>query len=468
MTDLAQSPDQGPSGRGPSGQVPPGQGQAAQDPSDQRQAPQGQAAEAVPLLWRPSALLRRLAAVAVLTLSLAAVLGRAELVVVAAPLLWWLAAADRSRPPAARLATAVKPDRCGEGDTVEVTITVTLDTPAALVAADLTWPPGTRIRRCPPLPQRTRAGCRLRWEVQPQRWGRWSVGPARLRFTAAGGLLQAELRRPAGQLTVLPAPAPVAAAVLPARLPLRTGDHSAPVAGAGIEFEGLRPYQLGDRPHQVNWAATARRRRLYVTTRQDERSFDLVLLVDAFVRVGPPGCDSLDLSVRGTVGLADAHLRRGERVGVVVVGGLLRGLAPGVGGHHLHRVAEAILDVRLNDSYVDPDVSRLPRTVLPPGALAVLFSPLLDERARLAALDLRQRGHPVVIVDVLCDTPRPGRRSDVDRLALPLWRLDRAADRFELGRWGVPVLPWDGSVPLQAALGPLYRRPVPGWCAHGG
>ncbi|MEU6497111.1 DUF58 domain-containing protein [Streptomyces sp. NPDC046984] len=307
----------------------------------------------------------------------------------------------------------------------------------------------------------------LSWRVRLTRWGRWTLEPPVVCVRTAGGLLEAHVVCPAVEVAVLPLPATVTMGPLPALLPRRTGDHAARAPGEGIEFEALRPYQPGDRPRQVNWAASARRRTLFVTTRQDERCFDLILLIDAFCRIGSAGRDSLDLSVRGATGLARAHLRRGERVGVVAVGGLLRGLPPGVGGHQLQRIAEAILDVRLNDSYVDPDVSRLPRTVLPPGALAVLFSPLLDDRARLTALDLRRRGHPVVIVDVLCDQPRIERRDRLGELTLRLWHLDREADRFELARWGVPVLPWDDGAPLDTVLAPLRRRRVEGRWRHG-
>lgn len=417
--------------------------------------------------WRPSPLARRLSATAAVALAAAVALGRAELLVVAAPLLWWLASAARTLPETVIATTALDSVRCTEGDDVVLTVEFRSDTAVDLLSAAVTLPAGMTVHDGPPLPTCGVASRELRWHLRPAQWGRWSVGAVVLRIRAAGGLLESYVTCLVVELAVLPLPAAVGTGPLPAPLPRRTGDHPARAPGEGTEFEGLRPYQPGDRPRQVNWAASARRRALFVTTRQDERSFDLVLLIDAFARVGPTGNDSLDLSVRGATGLARAHLRLGERVGVVAVGGLLRGLAPGVGGHQLQRIAEAVLDVRLNDSYVDPDVSRLPRTVLPPGALAVLFSPLLDDRARLTALDLRRRGHPVVIVDVLCDRPHLDRRDRLGELVLRLWRLDREADRFGLGRWGVPVLSWDGTEPLDAVLAPLRRRPVEGRWRHG-
>ncbi len=112
------------------------------------------------------------------------------------------------------------------------------------------------------------------------------------------------------------------------------------------------------------------------------------------------------------------------------------------------------------DSFVTPDVGRIPRTALPPGTLVVVFSPLLDPRGFGAITDLRQRGFPLIVVDTLRDEPRPAHRAAA-RLALRLWRLDRTATRSGLRSLGVPVLQWPESTELDGVLAPL-RQPPPG------
>ncbi len=42
-----------------------------------------------------------------------------------------------------------------------------------------------------------------------------------------------------------------------------------------------------------------------------------------------------------------------------------------------------------------------PRAALPPGAIVVAFSTMLDTEFALSLIDLRKRGHTVVAVDVL-------------------------------------------------------------------
>ena len=119
-----------------------------------------------------------------------------------------------------------------------------------------------------------------------------------------------------------------------------------------------------------------------------------------------------------------------------------------------------VLDVR-GDSVVTPDLDRIPRTALPPGALVILFSPLLDERAigaspTCASEDSRWSS------SMCCVTSRPSRPAPrLSALAVRVWRLDRAALRSSLAALGVPVVTWDSDDELDPALAPLRRAAVP-------
>lgn len=104
-----------------------------------------------------------------------------------------------------------------------------------------------------------------------------------------------------------------------------------------------------------------------------------------------------------------------------------------------------------------PNLDRVPRTALPPRALVVLFSPLLDRRALSAVTDLRQRGVSLVIVDVLTREPPAAPRLPFSQLAVRLWRLDRATLRSSLNSLGVPVLSWDSGTGLEDAQASLGR-----------
>jgi uncharacterized protein (DUF58 family) len=98
---------------------------------------------------------------------------------------------------------------------------------------------------------------------------------------------------------------------------------------------------------------------------------------------------------------------------------------------------------------------------MPPAALVVLFSPLLDDRTFATVTNLRQRGRTVVVVDVLTSEPPAERKDRSAAMALRLWRLDRSALRYQLAEMGVPVISWDGRTTLEQAVSPLARQPLP-------
>ena len=195
------------------------------------------------------------------------------------------------------------------------------------------------------------------------------------------------------------------------RLPNRLGEHPARASGEGIEFAGVREYVPGDRQRSINWPATTRRGRLQVNTFAAERSQDVVLLVDATSDVGEPGTSALDLALRGAAAAARAYLDARDRVGVITYQwGGASWLVPGLGRRQVYRIIDSMLAsaCATRGCARGASFSRLPRAALPPGALVVVFSPLLDQRFVEALRDMRERGFTMLVVDVLnAEPPRP-------------------------------------------------------------
>jgi hypothetical protein len=67
--------------------------------------------------------------------------------------------------------------------------------------------------------------------------------------------------------------------------------------------------------------------------------------------------------------------------------------------------------------------------------------------------DLRDRGYPVIVIDVLATRPRPPRRSRTGELAARIWQLERQALRYRLESLGIPVTRWPGEPPDESAPG---------------
>jgi len=413
--------------------------------------------------WHPSARARSLATAALLALAAAVLTGHAALVLLAAPALGALALLPRRRPPELDLEVTVSSARCFEGE--EVTITATVRAAQPLDEVILELQPAAQVALADASP-RTQAFVRAgrasaRWVIRPERWGRLS--PGTVRVVGRAGALQTSRRIELAPLEVFPRPARMRARLVPAELLRRIGEHTGRAVGEGVEFAGIRPYLPGDQLRDVNRAVSIRRGQLHVNQRAAARAADVVVMIDAFGpvddRAGAVSERTLDLAVHGAAALVTAYLRVSDRAGLVVLGGLLRWLGPAAGDRQFYRIAEMMLAARY-DSFVTPDVGRIPRTALPPGTLVVVFSPLLDPRGFGAISDLRQRGFPLIVVDTLRDEPPAGSRADA-RLALRLWRLDRTATRAGLRALGIPVLQWSESTELDSVLAPL-RQPPPG------
>ena len=411
------------------------------------------------MTWRPSARARSLATAALLALIAAVLTGHAALVLLAAPALGALALLPRRRPPELDIDVTVSSSRCFEGE--EVTITATARAAQPLDEVILELQPAAQVALAGASPSTQaflRAGrASARWVIRPDRWGRPS--PGTIRVVGRAGALQTSRRIELDPVEVFPRPARMRSRLVPAELLRRIGEHTGRAVGEGVEFAGIRPYVPGDQLRDVNRAVSIRRGQLHINQRAAARAADLVVMIDAFGDSGPVSERSLDLAVHGAAALVTAYLRVSDRAGLIVLGGLLRWVGPAAGDRQFYRIAEMMLAARY-DSFVTPDVGRIPRTALPPGTLVVVFSPLLDPRGFGAISDLRQRGFPLVVVDTLRDEPPPGTRADA-RLALRLWRLDRTATRAGLRTLGIPVLGWDTGTELDSVLAPL-RQPPPG------
>ncbi|MBY8889270.1 DUF58 domain-containing protein [Streptomyces sp. PTM05] len=406
----------------------------------------------------PSPYARALLTVAVVALALGIVLGRPDAAVLAIPLVWTLAlSGHRALPREVTVVARVEPPVCFEGELS--VLHVTIDGWPGPCRMDLDLPSGLRM---PPDERRTRKwlglapranprqtyGPRGEWHLRSTRWGRWSAGPLTLRLRSPDRLWQARLNPAPAVLTVYPhAQFAVLARDMAAGTHPRAGEHTTRLPGSGVEFAAIRPWTPGESLRRVNRRASERSGRLQLNAFADERAVDLVVCVDAYQAVGPPGHTTLDVSLRGAAGLAQSYVRAHDRVGAVAFGGALRWLGPDVGDRQFYRLAGLLLDVRRDETFLDPDVGRIPRTALPPRARVVVFSPLLDPRAVAVLRDLRMRGHSVVLVDPL--VTRPHGSGQLRPVALRWWRLHRTGLEHEIARLGVPVVHWDGTRPLE-------------------
>jgi uncharacterized protein (DUF58 family) len=400
-------------------------------------------------------------------LVLAVAFGRTEPVLIVIPLLVGLLRTARAdRPGDCALAHAVSADRVFEGDRIRVTVTVTAPSRPTLVELFEPLPPTARVvaGRNRSLVSVGREGqAEWSYELSCARRGPLTLGVVHARVWDRAGLRARELSlRDPKMVRVYPRLLPVRRLPRPRRTQTSVGNYVARSVGEGLEPGDIRPFVAGDRVRHVNWRASLRWHQLYVTQYQQERNADVVLMLDSLAEFGAAPDTTLDLSIRVAASLARAYLERKDRVGFIEYGGFFRSVRPGSGRRQYERVLDTLFRADVAFSYVTRDIALVPKRVLPPEALIIAVSPLLEPRFEKAVVDLAARGFDVVIVS---PSPVPLARraaptSTTVDLACRLWTIERRARADTLRRLGLAVVEWDPAEPLDVALVGLarYRR----------
>ncbi len=393
------------------------------------------------------------------------VVGRADAVIIATPLVLVALAAMAQRPTTAPTVTG--PGRAltvHEGEDVAWEATVTgLPPGAVFVAVHPTqrWlevdPEGGALVAADP------DGCAVATVgLSATRWGRRELGAPAVasydvwRAWRWGPVPLAPLR-----LTVLPVVAPFDASA-PAPHPRGlVGMERAARPGEGAEFAKVRPFELGDRLRRIHWPVSARTGRLHVTATYADEDAHVAVLLDAVNDVGASDGlagrpSSMDLAVRAAAVLAEHFLRRGDRVGVRIFGAWGASYVPASSGRvQLRRILDTLC-------LIEPGTARgedalAARQGLGAGTLALMLSPLIDPAATQQVAILTRAGIDVVVVDTMPPDFQPGD----DPTAALAWRLRMLQRRVELDRLaslGIPVVTWTGPHALDQVLRDLTRR----------
>ncbi|MGN2641963.1 DUF58 domain-containing protein [Nocardia takedensis] len=394
-----------------------------------------------------------LAVCAAAALVAAVLAGRWQPVVFAAPMIGVLATA-----PWQRTKTRIQVDggptlRCFETEEVVLSVAAFVDSGHALLRMKPRALDGLGVTvEATRDSGETPAGLRL--ALTADRWGRY---PCEVKVTALSpaGLAIATAVLPAGQLYVYPIADPQRLMLPRTELPDRLGTHLTRKHGPGVEYADIRAYAPGDQLRLVNWAVSARRGRLYVTERLTNRAADVVVLVDVSQQAPGPATDAMERSVRGAAQVVQSTLQAGDRTAVVCLGGAPRWLRPDIGRRQFYRIVDTVLGV--GDEHLETTGTLAPYAAVPLGAIVIAFSTLLDTQFALALIDLRKRGHVVVVVDVLRGTPF---REGLDDTLARMWQLERASMYRDMGTVGVDIVAWPEDTRLDQVmkLAPEHRR----------
>jgi uncharacterized protein (DUF58 family) len=377
-----------------------------------------------------------------------------ELAATVAPFaLFLLAGALFERAPALDAELALRPDRVLEGEDVTLELQLRAAAPIARLTVEVEVPAGLSAESEATVVSLGARPRRLALGIHAARWGGYALGPVRAitRDDFALHAYAGRLGRPVG-LHVHPRAQRLRRGLRPYATRPQAGTLASRARGEGLEPGELRPFAPGDRVRRINWRATARRGRPYVSDRQLERNADVVLFLDTFVDAGSARDGTLAATVRAADALAAHHLARGDRVAAVGFGGVLSWLLPGAGRRQRNRIAATLVRSEVVFSYAAKDLKVLPAGLLPAGALVIAITPLLDDRAITAIIDLRARGFDVAALVISPFDFLPSPLGSTEALARRLWRLEHDDLRQRLQEAGIAVGVWADPLPLDAAV----------------
>ena len=188
----------------------------------------------------------------------------------------------------------------------------------------------------------------------------------------------------------------------------------------------------------------------------------MLIVVDALRDIGISGgldgrASSLDLTVRAASALAGHHIRRGDRVGIRVVGPGAARVPFGSGPRHLQRVTGAL-------ARITPGTGAIPSGSLElgvrGGGVVYVLSTMLHAPLVTATALLSSRGVSVFVIDTLGERPldEVGGPRSAAGLAWRMRLVERATMLRRLAGLGCPIVTWRGPGTLDEVLRQQGRR----------
>ncbi len=127
---------------------------------------------------------------------------------------------------------------------------------------------------------------------------------------------------------------------------LLAGQWNSAFKGRGIEFEEVRPYQVGDDVRTIDWNVTARTGHPFVKLFREEREMSVMLLVDqsASHGLGTNQQTKQELVTELSAALAFSAIKNSDKVGLTLfTDGIEKFVPPRKGTRHVLRLIRELL-----------------------------------------------------------------------------------------------------------------------------
>ncbi len=248
--------------------------------------------------------------------------------------------------------------------------------------------------------------------------------------------------------------------------PPRTRGFAGPIparqGGTGIDFFGLREYQVGDRLRRINWRASARHEQeLFTNDLEQERLADVGIIVDARdeTNTRTPNGSLFEHSIAAAATLADTFLSEGNRVGMVIYGSAIVNVFPGYGRVQKMRILRALGRASTGHNEALRHLDRLPTRAFPAQSQIVFVSPLSRDDASVLTR-MRARGYAVMVISpdpvsfeaLWLKSASSGLDPAFQHTAVRMLQVERRLVLRRLRQVGIQVVNWDVTQPFDEVI----------------
>lgn len=386
------------------------------------------------------------------------------LIVLAFPLISYLVVAILFAPGEQnmRVQRSLSTDRISEG--VDVTISLQVNNGNARIdelhLSELTSNDFQNLDGDVSKVARLNPGEALTYQYNFQGWrGKYEFEGLRARLTDPFGLFKVEEQLLApGNVLVFPRVVPLKEISIQ---PPHTKGFSGPIpsrkSGTGMDFFGVRQYQLGDSLRRINWRKSERHFvNLYTNEYEQERIADVSILLDA-----RPHCDIsfqgrslFEYSVHAAASLSKMFLSQGHCLSLLVYSAVIRQVFPGYGKMQHERILETLASADTGLNFARKHLSYLPTRLLPPRGQLVYISPLANSDLE-PIIYFRNQGYAVLVISpdpLYFEQQMESDPSQPDfQLARRFAKIERNLLISNLRQTGIQVENWTVNQPFSEA-----------------
>lgn len=232
--------------------------------------------------------------------------------------------------------------------------------------------------------------------------GNYYLGPIHLRYREPLGfsIKESSIKEPA-DVNVLPEVEDLQRTkVRPGYPKNRLGNIPSGVVGIGTEFYALREYRAGDRMHDINWKATARKLEPIINDFEGEMSGDVIIIVDGFKgsKIGTVRDNTFGATVRLAATLTSSILDDRNRVGLILMGDQMSWVYPGYGRHQYYTIIDRLSRLSSGGLWQIQDIHAVLNNFFPTRCMIIFISPLVDPKIVESVYDLSRREFDVLVI----------------------------------------------------------------------